>query len=434
MLTYITVQTDSLVFKTIAESTSKTAVNTSLGPYDWVTLSVAALALLIALITLSYTIRTYASQRQTERNTRKVTFEVQRTLICSLVTELLDRYAKAAAIYFNLYKYHFTCWPNKNYANRLCLPLFFVREESDVLGNEVLYIRLMILKEDIANYNALIENNYATLTEQSQMVKARQDAMDSILTAILNLLETTSSLIKEFYPNVNFEDDLASSVFSGVGVSPQKVPSYPVEKWLVDEEIFLKHFTNFFVDTLMALSKVREEMAQADLKVKIRTQLINQVSSILTDIHNSFYDFDLDGTLPFIENDKGVALRTPSTLKPHKFNYSRVELYAVDDELRLSSTEEYHFREFPTLSIIYGDKVEKYVFVEAYDKSGKMPQYRYLKLTDDLVNQILSADSIQVNYRQFPLPSSLADEQDVEEIYKVTLSANMFYRAIYSKR
>ena len=89
--------------------------------------------------------------------------------------------------------------------------------------------------------------------------------------------------------------------------------------------------------------------------------------SILTDIHNSFYDFDLDGTLPFIENDKGVALRTPSTLKPHKFNYSRVELYAVDDELRLSSTEEYHFREFPTLSIIYGDKVEKYVFVEAYD-------------------------------------------------------------------
>lgn len=77
----------------IRDNTKETADNTKKGGYETLTIILSVLAFVIAIVTMFYTIRTYRSQKETQKNTTPLfTKEKQHEVLMALSERLLENY------------------------------------------------------------------------------------------------------------------------------------------------------------------------------------------------------------------------------------------------------------------------------------------------------------------------------------------------------
>ena len=91
-------QTSESTMDAIKENTHMTAEHTEKGSYEYVTLAISLFAFFIAIASLYYVVKTYRSQKQTERNTALWNLRDERRVLQKLCIHAIDSFAKLLTI------------------------------------------------------------------------------------------------------------------------------------------------------------------------------------------------------------------------------------------------------------------------------------------------------------------------------------------------
>ena len=147
----------------ISGYTSKTADNTALCGYDWITLCIAALALITSFAAMIYAKKTYKSQELTEKhtletqsNTQRISLETQKGLMIDLVRHLYRNLVVTYAIktkleHFGYDKYY----PSEEHLLKLKVPVENIHPEA--FYDNKYYTEIDKLYLLLRNYNTEID-------------------------------------------------------------------------------------------------------------------------------------------------------------------------------------------------------------------------------------------------------------------------------------
>lgn len=204
-------QSDNNDISEIRKYTKETANNTEKGGYDIGGIILSALAFITALVTLIFTIRTYKSQKQTQKNTTKVfTREKQYEVLVSISEKIIDNYIEAGTIklYTSLMK--LPVFPSNmlftsQYIDfeELHLELFYDLYEEDESATYTYrfsgYSRMSKLKNGIQHYNNIIK----TISNQLQEKRIDYDMIKReynhyVFDTLINLLCQISAISNEY--------------------------------------------------------------------------------------------------------------------------------------------------------------------------------------------------------------------------------------------
>ena len=431
----LVIQNDPILNK-IAEASEKTASNTTLGSFDWVSFSIALVALIVAFVTLYYTIvtlgvtkKTLVSQERTERNTRKISFDTQSDLLSALLSDIFYRFANICAIHIYLEQHNYTCYPNKRYFNELKLSLTYIQEDSDVHENNNIYIDLAMLKERVSDYNDMLRIYLGTISNPEAPQEVREDTLTSMLMEINEIAETASRLLGKYYSGTT--GDNINRIISLPTADFNDVPTFPiVHNLIMSWNSPLNTFCSHYVESILD-GKDYCYNNVIITKDDLMCHLGKVTAYCLQYIRDWFYDFDLDLSDRFICNWSGLLLPLPSISKKHKYNYGGIELNFIENELRL-----YCYRSklnSPTLTYIDGDE-DKTIGFHAV-KDDKQVNILYYRLVfNNLIELVRSSKDITLKYLPARIPSIVkAETEDVESLYE-TVIPNREFNMLYAAR
>lgn len=437
-LFFFLMQNDTILNK-IAEASTRTALNTTLNSFDWVSFAVALIALVVAFVTLYYTIvtlnvtkKTLVSQERTERNTRKISFESQSDLLSALLSDIFYRFADICAIHIYLEQHNYTCYPNEKYFNDLKLSLTYIQENSDVRENNDIYIDLAMLKERVSDYNDMLRTYSDTISNSEAPQEIREGSITSMLMDLKEIAETTSKLFVKYYSNTI--GDNINRIISLATADFNDVPTFPiVHNLLISGNSVLNTFGSYYVESIIdgRTYYYKDEIVSKD---DLMCHLGKVTACRLKYIQNWFYDFDLDLSERFISNWSGLLLPIPSISKKHKYNYGGIELNFFENELRLYS---HRIRlNGPMLTYFDGEEPKSIEFHAVKDdKQINTLYYRIVFDTeDDLQTSVLSSNDVIIKYHPVRVPSIvMAEMGDVERLYE-TVIPNREFNMLYAAR
>lgn len=202
------------MMQAISNNTFETALHTEKGFYDYIAIGISLLAFLTAIVTLYYSIKTYRSQKQTEKNTNPtITKQNQLEILYCLVDKIIDNIAKTIAIVVRL-----SLSDNKAYiydgdivSQRIPLADFhlepFYGTSKDF--SQVNFIerskfgKMSELKEALSQYNENLERISLILKDKSFSLSFKKDFLVS------SVLKKQTKLLYEIVSTVNyvFRDD-----------------------------------------------------------------------------------------------------------------------------------------------------------------------------------------------------------------------------------
>ena len=150
-------QKDSNTMELIRENTYQTARHTEKGRIDYITFGISIFAGFIAFVTLYFSIRTYLSQKKTEKNTLRWSAKLERANLRRIMFNLFCHYRKLLAIEILL--------DDKKHPATSCFENMKI-DISDLhlnenFGDGIDYAGLYRLSELLKRYNTLIETRIA---------------------------------------------------------------------------------------------------------------------------------------------------------------------------------------------------------------------------------------------------------------------------------
>lgn len=165
----------------IRDNTGQTAQHTKKGSYEYATIFISSFAFLTAVVTLYYTVYTYISQRETQKNTTPAITKLnQIETLYDIATRLLDNYEKSLAIRVCLSKYA---------KNKLVSPLNLV---SQIIPTDEIHLELFYgdgdSKEVKNSYISQIERNspYMVISEIKEEIKIYNRYLEIIANELVN--------------------------------------------------------------------------------------------------------------------------------------------------------------------------------------------------------------------------------------------------------
>lgn len=184
---------DDTTMTEIRDNTGQTAQHTKKGSYEYATIFISSFAFLTAVVTLYYTVFTYKSQRETQKNTTPVmTKNNQIETLYDISIRLLENYEKSLAIRVCLSKY-----TNNKLVSPLNLisqiiPTDEIRPElfygaskevqssyiSQIIQNSP-YMAISEIKEEIKAYNRYLEIIAGELANPSIDIKYKKNVFDN---------------------------------------------------------------------------------------------------------------------------------------------------------------------------------------------------------------------------------------------------------------
>ncbi len=185
----------------IKENTEKTAQHTEKGSYEYVSISVSILAFLIASITLYFSVRTFRSQRRTEKNTLRWSAKQERSNLRRIAWNLLISYRKLLTmekILLGLKKFPL---PENFSSMKIQIEDIHLNE---FYGNDIDYDGLYSIGDKIRDYNQLLENRCS----QAKAQKIARDlprysfALPRFFYNERNAIKDLLYLIDKIYPHV----------------------------------------------------------------------------------------------------------------------------------------------------------------------------------------------------------------------------------------
>lgn len=162
----------------IRNNTKETAKNTKKDWHDNLGIVLSALAFITAGITLIFTVRTYKSQKKTQRNTiPKANKKIQRYLLNNLIIRLFDGHMQLTALWYLLNEKEYHYYPSEQILRKTKLPsdtiftyLFYTEDdekEKNIDKNQVDYRTVQGFSEKLDDYNMSIEELEMHLKEKN---------------------------------------------------------------------------------------------------------------------------------------------------------------------------------------------------------------------------------------------------------------------------
>lgn len=431
-------QNDTLLTR-IAEASVQTATNTTLGTFDWGSFIIAAIALLVSFFSLYYAIVTLRvsrsalySQERTEKNTRKISFELQSELLSALMAEIYDRFARISAAHIYLDTHHYTSFPSQKFFSDLKISPTYIQDASDVLENNNIYIELAILKEKICDYNVLLQTYFETIANSENTWEIREDVLESNLLSLTEMVQAVNHLFCSYYSNTG--GDNIQRILSMPVADFKDIPTYPVYHNVVLKgnsslNMFATHFIQCILKdkeyTLNVTSVVSEDLILL---------LSRRIAEYLKTLDIWFHDFDVNKDKAYLPTWSGLLLPMPSRNKKEKFNYGSIELYMYDCELRLCCSK--YDLVSPSVTISDNDRNVTLDFIEQKDYYGIKTLYYYIALNanSETLNHILKSEYITIRYQPAHMPSIISNNEEAYKLYQVTFSGEEFTKNIYCPR
>lgn len=210
------------MMQAISNNTLETALHTEKGFYEYIAIGISLLAFLTAIITLYYSIKTYRSQKQTEKNTNPtVTRQNQLEILYCIVDKIIDNMAKSIAIVVRL-----SLSENKTYiyggdiiSQRVPLtdfhlePFYGTNKDFSQINfiEHSKFGKMSELKEALSQYNENLERVSLTLKDRNLSLLFKKDFfISSILKKQVKLLheivDTVDNVFSdEFYVDIRDE-------------------------------------------------------------------------------------------------------------------------------------------------------------------------------------------------------------------------------------
>ncbi len=394
------VDTDE-IFNEIAKASATTADNTTLGLFDWFSISIAIVALLVASFSLYYAIATLRvsratllSQQKTESNTRRISFEMQTNMLAALNTQLFLFFAKWEAGLIYLDNHRDLCYPDRTFWGNMRLTSSYVQENSDIGENSDLYINLSLLREMIMTYNEELKSYSDIFSEERVDNDEIVDAFCSLFEKMRNISEHINSKMSVYYPELQ--------VASLSRILSLKVDTLNKYALLVKKSMDINCVS---VESASAMVYVRVLMNGKQFKEdenidfgesEMYEHLVGVVSEQMLWMGSSFKKYDLDSGHKYVKTSMSVLLPCPSRKNSGKVNFGDVELYFVDNQLRLESIRPI---EYPAIFFSKGNGWSLGVdFKEKKNTDTSVRDYYYADLSDGELKMLLTSPWFRIDY------------------------------------
>ena len=175
MKTIDVTQVDSTVFSSIALASQQTADNTTLGSYDYMTITIAVIACVVSLISLYIAKRTLDSQVQTERNTRSISVDNLVKMLMKLLSKAYVSLVRSSVLKTKWSETGYEGCPHNDIIGYMKFPVNYIQAEVCAVLKEPQYIALLELKCLLADYNERLERRFTSFynKETPALIKIR---------------------------------------------------------------------------------------------------------------------------------------------------------------------------------------------------------------------------------------------------------------------
>lgn len=142
--------------------THQTADNTARDNIDWMVIGISVFSIIIAVVSLyvayfslCYTKRTFESQQQTEKNTRRLTIDLQKKLLVDMIRHLYRNMVVTYTMKVKLEKCNYNAYPSEEHLIKLKIPMenihldIFYYEDKDYMAMYDLYLKFRNYNEEI---------------------------------------------------------------------------------------------------------------------------------------------------------------------------------------------------------------------------------------------------------------------------------------------
>lgn len=212
-------QSDSNELAQIRQNTEDTAKHTKKDGFDIWGIIISALAFITAGITLFFTIRTYKSQRQTQKNTTPVfTKEKQYEVLTSFAVSLIEELIEAGVV-----KLKMCNDPSSGIPSNLLFPEYFIdsselhlelfyddnrekyieKNSVDQLFNLTTYIKVSDLKSEIDSFNKAKETlSQQIINHSADLETIKKEYDEYVFESILSLLVSIANICDDIFDSI----------------------------------------------------------------------------------------------------------------------------------------------------------------------------------------------------------------------------------------
>lgn len=240
------------ILSEICDHAAQTVENTTLGGYDWSSLGVAIVALLISFIALRYTIFTYKAQQRTEEhsartqgNTQRISLQAQKGLLEDLVRHLYRNLVVTYAIKSKMNHFGYDkVYPSEEHLIKLKVPVQNIHLEA-FYSDDMHYKKINELYLQLRNYNEEIGVALKHFCDPRMVESVKERDFSTLIFKPGFLTEKIMTVLKEVWPDdTNIYEDTASLIREGswnpTATKPQDTPwVYPYEKMSKEDTPFV---------------------------------------------------------------------------------------------------------------------------------------------------------------------------------------------------
>ena len=248
-----TVASDS-VLQNICSHAEQTATNTTLGNYDYSTLTIAILAMCISFIAMMYTIFTYKAQQRTEQhsartqgNTQRISLQAQKGLLEDLVRHLYRNLVVTYAIKSKMKHFGYNkVYPSEEHLIKLKVPVHNIHLEA-FYSDDMHYMKINELYLQLRNYNEEIEVALKHFCNPQMSEKVKERDIETLIFKPGFLAKNILTILTEFWKDdkdiyKNTAALIRNTSWRNTATSEQDEPwLYPYEKLDKEDYPFITH-------------------------------------------------------------------------------------------------------------------------------------------------------------------------------------------------
>lgn len=163
---------DSTVLDNICNYTNLTARHTDFGFWD-------AVAIIVAIGSLGFTIGTFVSQKRTQQNTRKLGQEAQKSLLLDLLRHFYRNMVVTLTMEIKMKAENFEAYPSEEHLVKLKIPMENIHLEV-FYGEEDKYTKMHDLYLKLRNYNTEIDIICRHFMDRTIDAETKQRDLDTL--------------------------------------------------------------------------------------------------------------------------------------------------------------------------------------------------------------------------------------------------------------
>ena len=254
MLNILQIETPNSVLQNICSHAQQTAVNTTLGNYDYGTLGIAITALIVSFVAMMYTIFTYQAQQRTEQhsartqgNTQRISLQAQKGLLEDLVRHLYRNLVVTYAIKSKMKHFGYNkVYPSEEHLIKLKVPIHNIHLEA-FYSDDMHYKKINELYLQLRNYNEEVEVALKHFCDPQMPEKVKERDFGTLIFKPGFLAKNILTILTEVWPDDKdiYKDTAAlirNTSWKTTATSEQDEPwLYPYEKLDKEDYPFITH-------------------------------------------------------------------------------------------------------------------------------------------------------------------------------------------------